>query len=95
MTLSRAPRSYPAFFKDLLDPAEAVVPQSFQTRDEQNVWIAERVQKEYRRGVSLTPTISSSSCPAQRRFTKAATIMNSVATSMCAWHLLQSRRNYQ
>ena len=45
VTLSRAPRSYPAFFKDLLDPAEAVVAQPFQTRDEQNVWIAERVRK--------------------------------------------------
>jgi superfamily I DNA and RNA helicase len=45
VTLSRAPRSYPAFFNDLLNPADAVVSQTFQSRDEQNVWIAEQIRK--------------------------------------------------
>ncbi|MGE5607914.1 MAG: DEAD/DEAH box helicase [Bacillota bacterium] len=45
VTLSRAPRSYPTIFTELLDPADAVAVKAFQSRDEQNVWIADQVKR--------------------------------------------------
>ena len=80
VTLSRAPRSYPAFFKALLDPA----PRPLSRRRSRHVTNktcglqseSERISKRR----SLTPTISSSSCPTP--FHKRAITMNYVATSM-------------
>ncbi len=45
VTLSRAARSYPAFFNELLNPADAVVSKAFNTREEQYAWIAEQIKK--------------------------------------------------
>ena len=82
MTLSRAPRSYPAFFKDLLDPAEAVVPQSFQTHVTNKTC---GLQSESRKNIEeeeLDPDDILIVLAGPTPFHKRATIMNSVATSM-------------
>lgn len=45
VTLVRAPRSYPQFFKDVLSPADAVASHAFATREEQYAWIASQIKQ--------------------------------------------------
>jgi superfamily I DNA and RNA helicase len=45
VTLSRSARSYPAFFSELLNPADAVVSKAFNSREEQYAWIADQIKR--------------------------------------------------
>ena len=45
VTLVRAPRSYPQFFRDLLTPADAVASSAFAAREEQYAWIATAIKR--------------------------------------------------
>jgi superfamily I DNA and RNA helicase len=45
VTLSRALRSYPVFFEEMLTAADAVISKTFNSQEEQNVWIAEQIRK--------------------------------------------------
>lgn len=45
VTLRRAPRSYPQFFNNLISTTDAVSAQTFESREEQYVWIAQEIQK--------------------------------------------------
>jgi len=45
VTLVRGPRSYPAFFPQLLTPEDALVPVCFDSKEKQYAWVAEQVRK--------------------------------------------------